>query len=83
MNTFKDGDLVYFPKYTKNICILKKESPDPLLCAYDISDVEYFNHFDSVYQDGKIYEDDEVPSVFHANESNKKITRRFVLCSVC
>lgn len=73
MNTFKDGDLVYFPTHTTELCILKYTEGIDALRLYLLSDAFKFqSHISLLYFDGKLFDSHKVPSIFHATEENKE-----------
>ena len=65
---FNVGDYVYLPTYTNSVCQLKH---------YSESDYHYIIQIDKersiiLTVNGKIYSSDINPSIFHANQSNRK-----------
>lgn len=69
---FKDGDFVYFPRRGTEVFELKKTTDDPNaqypMC---IEDVGQFT------EDGKLWVDDKVPSIWRATAENQKKLSEF------
>lgn len=69
---FKDGDFVYFPRRGAEVFELKKPTDDPNM-KYPLS-IEEIGQFT---EDGKLWVDDKVPSIWPATAENQKKLSEF------